>query len=425
MRIVSIFLTVLTAILLSACGILGKGSVASSDLPRETSPIVSETDKLTLLADNNEFALDFYKQVRVGGSNLVYSPYSISLATAMIYAGAGGETASQIASVLHFSLPSDTFHPAMNFLSLELDQRPEQSKKIDPKNPMQLEIANALWGQQDFPFEKTFLDLLAVNYGAGVRLMNFSKDPDAARGKINQWVEKETKGKISDVLPPGSIEPATRLVLTNAVYFKAAWEEPFVEKWTADASFTLLSGEKIEVPTMRTQSGVTVRYCNGDGFQVAAIPYKGGLAEMLILLPDEGQYETFETDLDSEKYAAILAELRSSLFTLYMPGFEFTSDFDLKQILSAMGMPLAFDENRADFGGITSSERLFVQRAVHKAYILADEKGTEAAAVTLYAVPAAALPLELHIDRPFMFVIRDIPTGAILFMGRVLNPVQK
>jgi len=430
MRYLYVMFIILMAIMLSACEftLADTGAVAKSDLPRNTVPVIPDADAQALLDGNNAFAFDFYRQVHGDGGNLVYSPYSISLAAAMLYGGAGGETASQIASALHFTLPPDQFHPAFNALSLDLAQRPAQSKKIDRKNPMQLSIANAVWGQQDYLFEKPYLDLLAVNYGAGVRLLDFAAAPDSARQQINDWVDRETKGKIKDVMPPGSIDPSTRMVLANAIYFKAAWQEAFVKKLTRDAPFTQLDGIQIQVPTMETDGAIPVRFGSGDGYQAVALPYKGELAEMVIILPDQGRFESVETTLDAAKFAAILGELKPSDLTLYMPKFEFTVDFDLKQVLSSMGMPLAFDIDNADFSGITQAERLYAQQAIHKAYVLVNEEGTEAAATSIIIMMPASLPMppqELRIDRPFVFVIRDVETGTILFVGRVLNPLEK
>jgi serpin B len=425
MRCLNGICVILMVILLSACEFASAdtGAVAKSDLPREFAPIIPAADAQTLLDGNNAFAFDFYRQVHGGVGNLIFSPYSISLASAMLYGGAAGETASQIASTLHFTLPPDQFHPAMNALSLDLAQRPAQSRKIDPKNPLQLYIANAVWGQLDYPFEKAYLDLLAVNYGAGVRLLDFIAAPDSARQQINDWVDRETKGKIKDVMPPGSVDPSTRMVLANAVYFKAAWQEAFVEKLTRDAPFTLLDGSQVQVPTMQTDDEIPVRVGSGDGYQVVALPYKGNLAEMVIILPDQGTFELVESTLDAAKFSAILDELGPGQLTLYMPRFEFSVAFDLIPVLSALGMPLAFDESKADFSGITKPERLYVYQALHKAYVLVNEAGTEAAAATIFGARPVSLPQELRIDRPFIFVIRDVPTGTILFVGRVLNPL--
>jgi serpin B len=414
-------------ILLAACEFAAAdtGAVAKSDLPRDSAPAIPADDAQALLDGNSAFAFDFYRQVHGEDGNLIYSPYSISLASAMLYGGAGGETASQIAGSLHFTLPPDQFHPAMNALSLDLAQRPDQSRKIDRQNPMQLYIAHAVWGQRDYPFEKAYLDLLAVNYGAGVRLLDFAAAPDSARQQINDWVDRETKGKIKDVMPPGSVDPSTRMVLANAVYFKAAWQEAFVEKLTRDAPFTLLDGSQVQVPTMQTDGEIPLRVGSGDGYQAVALPYKGELAEMVIILPEQGRFESVESTLDAAKFAAILHELGPGHLTLYLPRFEFAVAYDLRPVLSAMGMPLAFDKIKADFSSITKSERLYVQQALHKAYVLVNEEGTEAAAATIFGVKPASLPQELRIDRPFIFIIRDVPTGTILFVGRVLNPLDK
>jgi serpin B len=375
------------------------------------------------LDGNNAFAFDFYRQVHGQDGNLIYSPYSISLATAMLYGSAGGETASQISSTLHFTLPLDQFHPTMNALSLDLAQRPAQSKKVDRKNPMQLYIANAVWGQSDYPFEKAYLDLLAVNYGAGVRLLDFASAPDSARQQINDWVDRETQGKIKDIMPPGSVDPSTRMVLANAIYFKAAWQEAFVEKLTHAAPFALLDGSQVQVPTMQTDEVIPLRMGSGEGYQAVALPYKGNLAEMVIILPDQGQFDAIESSLDAAKFMKVLDGLHPGSLTIYMPTFEFTVDFDLIPVLSAMGMPSAFDEYKADFSSITQAERLYVYQALHKAYILVNEAGTEAAAATIIGMAPVSMPQELRIDRPFIFIIRDVPTGAILFVGRVLNPL--
>ena len=259
-----------------------------------------------------------------------------------------------------------------------------------------------------------------------MRLVDFSAAPDAALQQINKWVDQETDGKIKEVMPPGSINPDTRMVLANAIYFKAAWQEAFVKKLTQDAPFTLLDGTQVQVPTMKTDGGIPVRMGAGEGYQALALPYKGDLAEMVILMPDAGEFDSFESRLDAGKYAAILDGLRPNTLTLFMPKFEFTADINLKPVLSGLGMPLAFDRDRADFSNMTQAERLYVQQALHKAYVLVDEQGTKAAAVSIVIMmPASAMPNELHIDRPFIFVIRDAATGTILFVGRVLNPLEK
>jgi serine protease inhibitor len=427
MRSLTRVFVILLVLLLSACrqAVSDAGSQARSDLARAAAPAVPAADAQALLDGNNAFAFAFYHQVQTHAGNLVYSPYSISLAAAMLYGGAGGETASQIAGSLHFTLQADQIHPALNALSLDLAQRPAQSKKVDPKNPMQLYLANAVWGQSGYPFEQAYLDLLAVNYGAGVRLVDFAAAPDAAGQQINDWVDRQTQGKIKDILPPSSLDPSTRMLLANAIYFKAAWQEAFVEKLTRDAPFTLLDGSQVQVPTMRTDGEIPLQVGSGDGYQAVALPYKGDLAEMLIILPDQGRFAEIENGLDAARFAAILQSLQRSASKLIMPKWEFSVETDLIPVLSALGMPLAFDKNNADFSGITRAERLYVQKALHKAYILVNEAGTEAAAVTAFGVAPASLPQEIRLDRPFIFVIRDVPSGTLLFVGRMVNPLDK
>jgi len=428
MRFPNRLFIIVLVMFLSACELTAAdtGEIAKSSLRRDTTPSVPPSDEQTILEGINAFAFDFYHQVNGDDGNLIFSPYSISIASALLYGGAGGETASQIANTFHFNLPPDQFHPAMNALALDLSKRPVQSRRIDRKNPMLLDIANAVWGQRDYPFEMTYLDLLAINYGAGVRLVDFVTEPDSARQQINDWVDRETNGKIKDILPPGSVDQDTRLVLANAVYFKAAWQEAFVEKLTQDVAFTLLNGSQVQVPMMQTEGDIPVRFGSGDGYQAIALPYKGDLAEMVIILPDQGAFDSLETTLDENLYEAILQELRPYNLILFMPRFEFSINFDLKVVLSGMGMPLSFDYTKADFSNITKFDRFFVKQAVHKAYILVNEEGTEAAAVSIMIpAPSSHPPQELQLNRPFIFIIRDVPTGMILFAGRVLNPLDK
>ncbi len=397
------------------------GELADSELRRETAPLVTAQEAQTLQEGNTLFALDLYHQVSDQPGNLVFSPYSISLAFAMLSGGARGDSAAQLAQVLHFDLPQEQLHAAMNALSLDLALRESQSKQIDRKHPMTLDIANAVWGQQEYPFEPAYLDLLAVNYGAGVRLVDFS-NPEAARDLINSWAKRETDGNIPEVLPEGAPDPDTRLMLANAIYFEAAWQKAFVESRTREGDFTLLDGSTVQVTTMHTDKAIPFLYTSGEGFSVAALPYKGNLAEMIIIMPEEGQFEEFEASLDAEKLAEILSGMQEVEMKLSMPRFEFNTDIDLKTALTAMGAPLVFDRDLADLGGITTSERLYVNQALHKAYLKVDEQGTKAAAVSIIGIAFTSMPMEIHIDHPFLFIIRDKPTGTLLFMGRVTDP---
>jgi len=397
------------------------GEVIQSEKPRITSPEVDEADLTTLVSGNNAFAFDLYQTVRGTDDNLFYSPYSISLALAMTYAGARGETAQQMADTLHFLLNQDSLHPAFNALALELAHRGEGAHGKDDEG-FRLNIVNAIWGQKDYHFLATFLDLLAENYGAGLRILNFTHEPEESRITINEWVSDQTEGRIKDLIPPGSITALTRLVLTNAIYFNAAWQYPFNEDATRDGPFYLLGGGEVTAPMMSQEK--FLGYAEGDGYQAVELPYDGRQLSMVILLPQSGQFETFEKSLDARRVDDILKNLESSQVALTMPRFEFESSFSLREPLTAMGMPDAFSAN-ADFSGMTGNQDLFISDVVHKAFVSVDEAGTEAAAATAVIMATAAPPgatVEVTVDHPFIFLIRDIETDTILFVGRVVNP---
>ncbi len=407
-------------LVLSACS---GGQVAASSLSRNTAPEVPEADSGQLVAGNSAFAFDLYQSMRSSPENLVFSPYSISLAFTMTYAGARSETAVQMADVFHFTLTPEALHPAFNALDLELARRPEQAAGVDKDDRFDLTIANALWGEQDWPFLPEFLDLLAVNYGAGMRLVDFQGNAEAARRQINDWVSDQTHKRIQDILAPGVLDSATRLVLANAIYFKATWEHEFEANDTSDREFHLLDGSTVTVPTMEQET--TYAYASGDGWQAVALPYRGGLADMLLIVPDEGKFEDFEAALTPELYAEIVSALEPQRVILSMPKFTFETSTGLSDLLVAMGMPDAFDPGRADFSGMDGAQDLYISDALHKAFIAVDEKGTEAAAATIVIMALTSMMpegVELTIDHPFLFAIRDVPSGTLLFLGRVLDP---
>ena len=395
-------------------------SVAASDLERELHPEVIDSNYEALLEGNRRFAIDLYQQLRSkdeDAGNLFYSPYSISVALAMTWAGARGNTADEMANVLHFTLEQEDLHPAFNKLDLyltNLGQETEDEEFI-------LSIENSIWGEETYTFLDNFLDLLAVNYGAAMNLLDFLYHPDESREIINQWVEDQTNGKIEDLLPLGSIDPLTRLVLTNAVYFYGSWLYQFDEELTSDGIFNALDGSQVTV-SMMEQTEV-FRYMSGDGFQAIDLPYEGGEVGMLIIVPDEGTFEAFEQTFDTETLGVVLDGLTSTNVTLYLPKWEYIAECELKETLKSMGMVDAF--TAADFSGIDGTHNLFIDEVFHKAFVSVDESGTEAAAATavvvsLTAVPDAPVPLQ--IDRPFIFLVMDYGTETILFAGRVTNP---
>jgi len=405
---------------LGACSQAAGGELLQSEKPRETAPEVSAPDLTTLVEGNSAFAFDLYQQLKDEEGNLFYSPYSISLALAMTYGGARSETEAQMANALRFSLPQSRLHPAFNALALELDSRGEGAQGKDDEG-FRLNIINAIWGQQDYEFLTEFLDLLAVNYGAGLRVLDFIGATEESRVTINDWVADQTEGRIEDLIPQGLINAMTRLVLTNAIYFNAAWEYPFDEDITQDGVFHLLDGSQVTVPMMSQKE--SFGYAEGDGYQAVELPYDGDELSMVILLPTSGQFESFEEALDAAQVDGIIGSLERWQVDLTMPKFEFDSSFSLLEALSAMGMPIAFSGS-ADFSGMTGNRELYIADVVHKAFVSVDEEGTEAAAATAVVMELTAMPdvVEVTIDRPFIFLIRDIETGTILFVGRTLDP---
>jgi len=420
-----IFMCVLIVALmlgLAACAQPAAGEVIQSEKLRETSPDVNEADITSLVNGNSVFAFDLHQALRDEDGNLFYSPYSISLALAMTYAGARSETEQQMADTLHFILSQGRLHPAFNSLDIELSHRGKGAQGKDEEG-FRLNIVNAIWGQKDYEFLTAFLDTLAENYGAGLRLLDFISAPDDSRVTINNWVSDQTQERIKDLIPQGLIDALTRLVLTNAIYFNAAWQYPFNEDFTRDGPFYLLGGGEVTVPMMSQTESLC--YAEDEGCQAVELPYDSGELSMVIFLPAPGQFETFQNMLDAQRVGGINGKLEHRRVTLTMPKFEFESSFSLRESLAAMGMPDAFSAGRADFSGMTGNRDLFIADVVHKAFVSVDEAGTEAAAATAVVMTMTAVPgtpVEVTIDRSFIFLIRDIQTDAILFVGRVVNP---
>ena len=406
------------------CGQQSAPASARSAKQRATEPDVPDADTAALVGGSQAFAFDLYRALSQQEGNLFCSPYSISLALAMAYAGARGGTEQEMADTLHFTLPENRLHPAFNGLDLELASRGEGAEGKDEAG-FRLNIVNAIWGQEDYAFLEEFLDVLAENYGAGLRLLDFREASEAARVTINDWVAEQTEGRIEDLIPQGGIDATTRLVLTNAIYFNAAWQEPFGESATRDEPFYLLDGEAVSVPMMhQTQE---FGYTAGDGYQAVELHYDGWELSMVIVLPDEGAFESFEELLNADMVNLAVERLERRELVLAIPKFEFDSDFSLSEALQTLGMPTAFS-SAADFSGMTGGRDLFISDVIHKAFVSVDEEGTEAAAATAVVMAELAAPVEeeeplkVTIDRPFVFLIRDIETGTVLFIGRVLNP---
>jgi serpin B len=340
------------------------------------------------------------------------------LAFSLAYAGARGETEAQMAETLGF-LPQETQHPAFNAVESRMSGLGE--KGGDPSPPFRLNVANSAWGQEGLRFEQAYLDTLAEQYGAGMRPTDFGQ-PKRVSEEMNAWVEDETEDRIKDFVTPESVSPPTRLVLANAVYFKAAWASSFVQAKTQDGTFALPGGGEVTVPLMRQTSYPP--YAEGEGYQAVRLPYKGDAADMLVVLPEEGRFEEVEGRLDAGLLDEVDAKMDPDAYVrLTMPRFDFETQLDLIPLLSSMGMKLPFG-GAADFGGITREAPLFIGEAHHKANITVDEKGTEAAAATFLAFTVSGPPplQEMTANRPFLFAVTERETGAVLFLGRVTDP---
>ena len=430
--LIAIAICLTTAALLTACG-EGQGSTAVSSEVRSdrerAAPSALDTEVAGLVDGNSAFAFDLYRALGGQRGNLFYSPHSISIALSMTYAGAGGQTASQMGDTLHFRLSQDRLHPAFNALAQQLASRGEPTRDGAGEG-FRLNIVNAVWGQQDHDFLEPFLDVLAESYGAGVRPVDFKVAPEESRLAINDWVAENTEDRIRDLIPPDVINKLTRMVLTNAIYFNASWRYPFHESNTRERPFYLLDGDVVQVPMMSTEKEFL--YASGDGYQAVDLPYVGHELSMTVIVPDRGRFAEFEDSLDSVLVDRLVEGFESRYVTLDLPRFEFESQFRLGETLRSMGMSNAFDPAAADFSGMDGRsclagdpECLFIREVVHKAFVSVDEAGTEAAAATgvvMQVESAAPEPVSVTVDRPFIFLIRDLETDAILFIGRVEEP---
>lgn len=392
-------------------------------LTAQPAPAASSADPIVLAKGNNAFAVDLYGHVRARPGNLFFSPESISTAFAMAYAGARGETAAQMAQVFHFTLPQDRLHPAMGALLAGMNAQHQD---------YELRVADALWAEQDANFLPDYLKRMQDDYGAGLRRVDFQSSAEEVRGTINQWVAQQTNNRIENLIGPGVLTPSTRLVLTNAIYFKGTWENPFEKAETQDEDFYLSGKQPVKTPLMHRTGGYL--YYDGGTFQELELPYKGGQGDelaMVVLLPKAKDglpaLEKRFTAAAAESWIGKLDYTGRVILTL--PRFTMTQQFELSGTLAAMGMPQAFS-GAADFSGMTGKREFFISAAIHKAFIDVNEVGTEAAAATSIIMMATAMrvptpeppPIVFCADHPFLFLIRDARTGEILFLGRVEDP---
>jgi serpin B len=382
--------------------------------PRQKAEPPQDADQAALVAGNTRFALELYDQLRKEDGNLFFSPFSLSTALAMTYAGARGDTAAEMARVLHFDLTPERLHPAFARLQRQLDVSEGEDAGY------RLYVANALWPQEGYAFLPEFLTLCQTYYRAGLQAVDFVGATEKARQTINRWVEQRTEDKIKELLKPGVVTPLTMLVLTNAIYFKGDWAAQFDKAETRDAPFTLLDRKQVSVPLMN-QSG-EFRYAEDADIQVVELPYAGEALSMVVLLPRQADgLPALEKSLNARKLADWLSKLRPRTVRVALPRFKMTSDFQLNDVLQALGMRDAFT-GAADFSGMTGSRELFIGAVIHQAFVDVNEEGTEAAAATAVVMLKGSLPPAFRADHPFLFLIRDMRSGSILFLGRVMNP---
>jgi len=389
----------------------------------------------------NDLGLDLYRQLAKNDETLCLSPYSIESALAMTFAGAEGETRAEMMRVLHFPSNEDAIHASFASLQAsfaELSQKTariaEQSKTHSgPSEPITLSIANRLFAQTGYDFRQPFIDLAKTFYGAPFESLDFKANPEAARARINQWVSEQTRQKIRDLVPHGGIKELTRLVLTNAIYLKAPWASEFNGKLTDPQPFHIRGGAPVSVPMMKQRK--PFGYAKRDGFTAVSVPYSGSELQFLILLPDDGNgLATVESKMSADVLMGC-AKLNVHDVDLELPRFKIEPPtVPLKENLEALGMKTAFDDPQGSANFDRMSPRrpdkyLAISNVFHKTFIAIDEKGTEAAAATAVVMMELTArreipkePIHVKVDRPFVYAIQHVPSGACLFIGRVTDP---
>ena len=398
------------------------GIVSTSFAEEEIMQRITNDDAADILVQsNNQFALEFYNEVisKSDDGNIFFSPYSISSALGMTYLGAREETASEMAAVLHFNLPLEMLGKAFQSITEELNS--SNMSDMETGDPFNLAISNNLWVEDSFNLLFTYKTAVSLFFNASVESLNFIGDPESSRETINNWVAENTMQKILNLIPEGMINAETRLVLTNAVYFKASWQHPFRESATARADFHLSDESVIQVPMMSQTEHFN--YASDSDWQAISLNYAGSNSAMLIVLPEN--ISEFEENFDLSTLQNINLSLNSENIRLSMPKFEFSQSMSLNDILQSMGMEAAFYTN-ADFSGITGQQDLYISDVVHKAFVKVDEEGTEAAAATAVVMNLLSMPEEpviVDINKPFLFFIQDNETGSVIFMGKVMNPM--
>ena len=398
---------------LPAVSDLLSGTTAKEDIPVLDDSGATATSVEATVEGYNGFAFDLYGRYAADDGNILFSPYSISTALSMTYEGARGETADEMEAVF-------------GFLEDSSDRLPSVARMYNTLNDADREYAlhtvNALWVQQGYPVVEDYVDSIVGYYGGDVNALDFISEPDESRITINEWVEERTNDRIKDLFPSGSIDGNVRLVLTNAIYFKGDWLYEFDEDATSEEEFHVSPTTTVTVDMM-SLSDETFNYAETDDLQILELPYTGEDISMLILLPKEGYMGDVESQLSANRLGEWLEMMEGAAVNVYLPRFTFETKYFMMEDLAEMGMPTAFTD-AADFSGMNAEDRLFIDKVIHQAFIEVNEKGTEAAAATGVSIALSAAIQEevFRADHPFMFLIRDVDTGVIMFMGRVTDP---
>lgn len=408
-----------------AGGKAAAGGVTAAPIARSgVSRAVPGADGLeAAVASVQAFSADLYRRMAAAPGNLVCSPYSVAVALAMTRNGAHGRTAVEMDHVMHSSNLA-ALNAWLNAVERHLEALARTHRRADGSSAaVSIDIANSLWGQRGLTWSPAFLDDLARHFGAGMRLVDYVGQREAARTAINDWTSDRTRGRIPEILPPDVLDEDSRLTLVNAIYLKAPWEQPFADQITRVAPFTLGDGTRVTVPMM-SRTFEPAGYSRGDGWQAVDLPYAGSVLAMAVLVPDRGRLPEVERRLDGPAMHRLLGGFRHTAVQLHLPRWTCRTQTTMNHVLKELGMPTAFS-HAADFSGMTTQARLAIAAVLHEAYVAVDEDGTEAAAATavvMERVSAGPLGIAVRADRPFLFVIHDVKTATPLFVGRVADP---
>lgn len=408
---------VVAAGLAGACG-APAGTEIRGAAPRKQAPDRAARPVATAV---NAFGIDLYRALTPSAGNLVVAPPVVAAGLAMARVGAGSTTRDQLDRVLHLEGVAEP-ERGFNALDAALEARRGERRSEVRVGEVDLRQSAALWTQEDTRFDPTFLDVLSAEFGSGVRVVDFRSDPERARQSVNGWVEGQTGGQLTDLVPRGTFTQYTRFVVTSACALRAPWLVPFPDEAVRPRPFTLSDGRTVEVPTLTTRAETGLRHGRGDGWVAVELPYLGAELAMVVILPDDPA--SFDAALDRRRIEGVLRALRSGPLEVTLPAFGFTTRLELGEVLAALGMPAAFDPASADFGGITTDEQLVISDVPSETYASVGPDGSDGEATTVVTTgpaPRFAAP-SVRIDRPFLFVVLDRPTGVILQLGRVVDP---